>query len=94
MNNNTPLDNNDVVFFGNDTFKVIHLKSMLESNIRNKWNKGTYNHITQKPDGYVDSLMRSISIVNTSIYVTEFKYKLRRECEILKIGGHNSIRFS
>ncbi|AFY50283.1 KGK domain protein [Nostoc sp. PCC 7524] len=85
----TPLDMDDVVLCGEDTFKVSRLKQLIRFDIETKWNKGTYDQTKQKFDGYVNSLMRNVSIGNSSIYVQEVEYRLSMKCEILKIGGKN-----
>ncbi|MBD2251600.1 KGK domain-containing protein [Nostoc parmelioides] len=82
------LDSDDVILIGTDTFQVRKLKQVIEGDIKTKWNKGTYNQVTKKPDSYVCDLLRNISLGdNQYIPIKEIEYKLSIQCQVLKIGS-------
>lgn len=82
------LENDDVVLIGEDTFKVAKLKQLLELEIKNKLNKGTYDSRNNNQDGYIYNLLQYIRIgENRNIPINQIDYNLKTRCEILQTCG-------
>lgn len=82
------LENDDVVLIGEDTFKVAKLKQLLELEIKNKLNKGTYDSRNNNQDGYIYNLLQYIRIgENRNIPINQIDYNLKIRCEILQTCG-------
>ncbi len=82
-----PLDCDDVVLLGKDTFKASRLKELVEKHLRHKLQRRVYESNSFEPGISMLELFNLISLGEHHIKLSAIKYNYDIECHVLRIGS-------
>ncbi|WP_290880761.1 KGK domain-containing protein [Fischerella sp.] len=82
-----PLDCDDVVLLGNDTFKASRLKELVDKQIRQRLHRCVYESNSLEPGVSIFELFNLISLSEHHIKLREIQYKYVINCQVLRIGS-------
>lgn len=82
-----PLDCDDVVLLGKDTFKVSRLKELVEKLIRHRLQRRVYESNSLEPGVSMLELFNLISLGEHHIKLSEIQFNYAINCQILRIGS-------
>lgn len=80
-------NNDDVILFEKDTFKVSRLRDLIKTEITNKFNQCIYNQETQAVGISLNSLFSKVSANQDNIQINEIQIHSIKVCQILRIDG-------
>lgn len=83
-----PLECDDVVLLGKDSFKVSRLKELVEEEIRNKLQQHIYEYTSLYPGVSMLEFLSKLSIGQKKINLREIQHNYVTESQLLKVGGH------
>ncbi|MFQ4146390.1 KGK domain-containing protein [Chlorogloeopsis sp. ULAP02] len=82
-----PLDCDDVVLLGKDTFKVSRLKDLVEQHIKQRLQRCVYESNSLEPGVSIVELFSLISLAEHQINLNEIQYNYSINGYILRIGS-------
>jgi len=80
-------NDDDVILFEKDTFKVSRLKELFSREIATKLSLPIYNTQTKTQEGIIISTLSRVSFGLERIDVAEIQFNSIKTCEILHVGG-------
>lgn len=81
------LESDDVVLFGEDTFKASKIEQLIEDNIKEKLQRHIYEYNSFHPGDSMLKFFSSIPIGKTKIDLAEIKHEYIKNCQVLRSSG-------
>ncbi|RAM48268.1 KGK family protein [Mastigocladus laminosus UU774] len=82
-----PLDCDDVILLGKDTFKVSRLKELIEKQIRHRLQRRVYESNSLEPGVSMLELFNLISLGEHHIKLSEIQFNYVINCQVLRISS-------
>lgn len=83
----TPLDDDDVILLGKDTFKVSRLKELVRKETKHQLKQQIYEENSLFSSTSMLEFISKISVGQQKINLTEIKHSYITDCQVLRIGG-------